>query len=71
MHAATPISPLPADPATRTSLEAAHAEWKRHRFTDDGMPRLVPLLPTPEVSDSGFGDFAADSILDMLTGAQA
>jgi hypothetical protein len=63
--------PPAADQATRTSLEAAHAEWKRHRFDDRGAP-LVQLIPQPEVSESGFGDFAADSILDMLTdGAQS
>jgi hypothetical protein len=58
--------PPAADQATRVSLEVAHAEWKRHRFDDRGAP-LVQLIPQPEVSESGFGDFAADSILDMLT----
>jgi hypothetical protein len=58
--------PPAADPATRLSLAAAHAEWKRHRFDDSRAP-LVQLIPQPQVSESGFGDFAADSILDMLT----
>jgi hypothetical protein len=49
-----------ADQVTRMSLEAAHEEWKRHRFDDRGAP-LVHLIPQPEVSESGFGDFAADS----------
>jgi hypothetical protein len=65
-HAARYALPA-ADQDTRVSLEAAHAEWKRHRFDDHGAP-LVQLIPQPEVSDSGWGDLLAEPLLDMLSG---
>jgi hypothetical protein len=54
------MNPTPAD-----FLADLHDRVQPARFAE--YPRMVQLIPIPEVGDSGWGDLLAEPLLDMLT----